>query len=74
MSIPPALRVGNDPVYERKVRIAKAIVLTLAGIVGLTLVFAIVLGVYHHVTDRPAKALFGISRLEAGAFDKPRLG
>ena len=46
--------------YARKVAIAKRIVLSLAVVVGLTLVFAVVLGVYHHVTERPAKALFGL--------------
>lgn len=62
MSHPPAI-YGTGPTrdvnYERKVRIVKTVVLALACVVGLTLVMAVVFGVYHHVTDRPAKELFG---------------
>jgi hypothetical protein len=45
--------------YARKVAIARRVVLSIAAVVGLTLVGAVVLGLYHHVTDRPAKELFG---------------
>jgi hypothetical protein len=52
------LHVGSDPAYERKLRIVKSIVLTLAGFVVLSLVTALVFGVYNYTTDRPAKELF----------------
>ena len=45
--------------YARKVAIARRVVLSIAAVVGLTLVGAVVLGLYNHVTDRPAKELFG---------------
>jgi hypothetical protein len=57
----PASHPNTNAQYERKVRLVKRVVLSLACVVGLTLVLAVVLGVYHHVTDRPAKALFGFS-------------
>jgi len=50
--------VGSDPVYERRLRIVKSLVLTLAGFVVLSLVTALVFGVYNYWTDRPAKELF----------------
>ncbi|MFI5307732.1 MAG: hypothetical protein ACHQ53_10290 [Polyangiales bacterium] len=43
---------------ERRVRTAKTIVLSLACVVGLSLVTAFVFGVYNFVTDRPAKEMF----------------
>jgi len=43
---------------ERRIRIAKRVVLTLACIVGVTMVVALVFGVYNYTTERPAKALF----------------
>jgi hypothetical protein len=43
---------------ERRVRTAKTIVLSLACFVGLSLVTALVFGVYNFVTDRPAKEMF----------------
>ena len=46
--------------YARKVALAKRIVLSLAAVVGLTLVGALALGLYYHVTERPAKELFGV--------------
>jgi hypothetical protein len=54
----PMLHAGSDTAYERKLRIVKSIVLTLAGLVALSLVTALVFGVYNYATDRPAKALF----------------
>jgi hypothetical protein len=54
----PMLHAGSDPAYERKLRIVKSIVLTLAGVVVLSLVTALVFGVYNYTTDRPAKELF----------------
>jgi hypothetical protein len=47
-----------DPVYERKVRLAKAIVLSLACLVGLSLLTAMVFGIYGYATERPVKELF----------------
>jgi hypothetical protein len=44
--------------YDRKVRLAKKIVMWLAAFVGLSLLTAMVFGVYSYVTDRPAKELF----------------
>jgi hypothetical protein len=52
------LHAGSDPVYERKLRIVRSIVLTLAAFVALSLVTALVFAVYNYTTDRPAKELF----------------
>jgi hypothetical protein len=46
---------------ERRLRIVKTFVLGLACFVGLTLVTAAVFAIYSNVTDRPAKAMFGLS-------------
>lgn len=48
----------RDELYERKVRLAKTIVLTLACFVGLSLLTAVVFGIYGYVTERPVKELF----------------
>jgi hypothetical protein len=58
MSDPMAMPLTRDPVYERKLRLAKTIVLSLACFVAFTLVVAFVFGVYNYTTDRPAKELF----------------
>jgi hypothetical protein len=50
--------INRDALYERKVRLAKTIVLSLACIVAVTLVTAVAFGVYGYVTDRPVKELF----------------
>jgi hypothetical protein len=56
MNEPVAIRPSAT--QERRVRIAKTIVLSLACVVGVTLVTALVFGVYNYTTDRPAKELF----------------
>jgi len=56
---PPSEPIDETADDLRKIAIARRIVLSIAFFVGLTLVSAAVLGVYHHVTDRPAKELFG---------------
>jgi hypothetical protein len=56
---PTPLHPLEAAAYARKVAIARRVVLSLAAVVGLTLVGALVLGLYHHVTERPAKELFG---------------
>jgi hypothetical protein len=53
------LRPAEATAYARKVAIARRVVLSIAAVVGLTLVGALMLGLYHHVTERPAKELFG---------------
>ena len=58
MSDPIALPITRDAIYERKLRLAKTIVLSLACFVAFTLVVALVFGVYNYTTDRPAKELF----------------
>lgn len=57
---PSPERPWEDPAYVRKVVLARRVVLSIAAVVGLTLVGALVLGLYHHTTDRPGKALFGL--------------
>jgi hypothetical protein len=57
MNEPVAIR-APDAIQERRVRIAKTIVLSLACVVGVTLVTALVFGLYNYTTDRPAKELF----------------
>jgi uncharacterized membrane protein SpoIIM required for sporulation len=56
------MQAGSDPGYERRLRIVKAGVLTLAFFVVLSLLVAAVFGAYHYVTDRPAKELFQRSK------------
>jgi hypothetical protein len=58
MTEPVAVRLTPDALYERKVRLAKTIVLWLACFVAVTLLVACVFGVYNYATDRPAKELF----------------
>jgi hypothetical protein len=58
MNDPVVVRLTPDAVYERRVRLAKTIVLSLACVVAVTLVTAFVFGVYNYATDRPAKELF----------------
>jgi hypothetical protein len=58
MTDPIAAPLPSDTVYERKVRLAKTLVLSLACVVAATLVVALVFGVYNFATDRPAKELF----------------
>jgi hypothetical protein len=58
MSEPVAIPLTRDATYERKVRLAKTIVLSLACFVAVTMVVALVFGVYNYTTDRPAKELF----------------
>jgi len=61
--------MANDPVplnpqvqalYERRLRIARRVVLTLASFVVLSLIVSVVFGVYNYTTDKPAKAMFGL--------------
>jgi hypothetical protein len=54
MSIPS----GAISAEERRILIAKRIVLTLACFVGVTMVVALVFGIYNYTTERPAKELF----------------
>jgi hypothetical protein len=64
--IAPALRGGaraamNDAQHsdeQRRVRLAKRVVLVLACVVGVTLVTAFVFAMYSYTTDRPAKEMF----------------
>jgi hypothetical protein len=58
MSEPLAASLDVDAALERRIRIAKTIVLTIACIVGATLVTAFVFAMYNYTTDRPAKELF----------------
>jgi hypothetical protein len=58
MTDPVVARLTPEAVYDRKVRLAKTIVLSLACVVAVTLVVALVFGVYNYATDRPAKELF----------------
>jgi hypothetical protein len=43
---------------ERRLRVVKTVVLSLACVVGLSLLTALVFGVVNLVTDRPAKEMF----------------
>jgi hypothetical protein len=43
---------------ERRIRIAKTIVLCLACVVGVILATTFVFAMYNYTTDRPAKELF----------------
>jgi hypothetical protein len=43
---------------DRRVQVAKKVVLVLACIVGVTLATACVFATYSYVTDRPAKEMF----------------
>ncbi len=57
--MPESIAVAAQSVaQERRVRIAKTVVLTLACFVGLSLLTALVFGAYNTVTDRPAKEIF----------------
>ena len=58
MTDPVVVPLSAEAIYERKVRLAKTIVLSLACVVAVTLVVAFVFGVYNYATDRPAKELF----------------
>ena len=58
MTEPLAVGASVNAAEERRIRIAKKIVLSLACVVGVTLVTALVFGVYNYTTDKPAKALF----------------
>jgi hypothetical protein len=58
MSDPIAMPLTRDAAYERKLRLAKTIALSLACFVAVTMVVALVFGVYNYTTDRPAKELF----------------
>jgi len=58
MNDPVVVQLTPDPAYERKVRRAKMIVLSLACVVAMTLLTAFVFAVYSYTTDRPAKELF----------------
>jgi hypothetical protein len=58
MTDPIAAPLTAEGLYERKVRLAKTIVLSLACVVAVTLVVAFVFGIYNYTTDRPAKELF----------------
>jgi hypothetical protein len=51
---------------ERRIRIAKTIVLSIACVVGITLLTALVFGVYNYTTDRPAKELFSRDTRDTG--------
>jgi hypothetical protein len=50
---------GAIAAEERRILIAKRIVLALACVVGVTMVVALVFGVYNYTTERPAKEMFG---------------
>ena len=43
---------------QRKLRVVKSDVLTLAGVVGITIATAMVFAIYSYTTDRPAKHMF----------------
>jgi hypothetical protein len=58
MAEPLTASAAVDEAVERRIRVAKTIVLTIAGIVAVTLVTAFVFGIYNYTTDRPAKELF----------------
>jgi hypothetical protein len=61
MSIPsgaPAVTADILAVQERRIRIAKRIVLSLACVVAVTIAVAVVFGIYNYTTERPAKELF----------------
>ena len=57
-SDPVVVPINRDALYERKVRRAKTIVLSLACVVALTLLTALVFAIYGYATERPVKELF----------------
>jgi hypothetical protein len=56
---PVPLNPQAQALYERRLRIVRRIVLTLASFVALSLIVSVVFAVYNYTTDRPAKAMFG---------------
>lgn len=58
MSDPAVASLSPQAAYDRKVRLARTIVIRLAWAVGFTLVVALVFGAYNMITDRPAKEMF----------------
>ena len=61
MSIPSGASAVSADVLaaqERRIRIAKRIVLSLACVVAVTIAVAVVFGIYNYTTERPAKELF----------------
>lgn len=61
MSIPSgasAVSAEALEAQERRIRIAKRIVLSLACVVAVTIAVAVVFGIYNYTTERPAKELF----------------
>jgi hypothetical protein len=58
MSDPVVVPINRDALYERKVRLAKTIVLSLACVVVFTLVTAVAFAIYGYVTMRPVNELF----------------
>lgn len=58
MSDPVVASLSPQDVYDRKVRLARTVVIRLAWAVGFSLVVAFVFAAYNLVTDRPAKEMF----------------
>lgn len=63
---PIPLNPALQATYERRLRIVRRVVLALATFVVLSLIVAVVFGIYNYTTDRPAKAIFGLDE------DKPK--
>jgi hypothetical protein len=58
MSISRASAATTSDAEERRIRLAKTVVLRLAVVVALTLVTALTFAIYSYATDRPVKELF----------------
>lgn len=59
-----------DAAYEKKLRVVKGIVLTIAAVVGLILCGTVYLGYHYYAYDRPVKELFGHDAGTAQALDR----
>jgi hypothetical protein len=61
MSIPSGASAVSADVLaaqERRIRLAKRVVLSLACVVAVTFAVAMVFAIYSYATERPAKELF----------------
>jgi hypothetical protein len=58
MSISRAAPATTVEAEERRIQLAKTIVLRLACVVALTLVTALTFAIYSYASDRPVKELF----------------
>jgi hypothetical protein len=58
---PVPLHPEAQAIYDRRLRRVRAAVLWLASFVALSLSVSVIFGIYNYTTDKPAKAIFGIS-------------